>query len=285
MMSVNKSYQADVVDYFRAKADAYDDVEQQPYWVFSDRLLWDVFQRDALCRLPRKFRFLDAGGGTGRWSIRVCKSYPESAGTLFDLSKDMSAVARFKARGAEVSDRLDIVNGALEEVQALLSGRKFELIFNFHNVLGFVQSPKWVLEQLVALLEPGGVLVSLVPNRYHATYFNIAAGRMSFAESAGFTGRGRFTEDMPEMHLFSPAMLRETYEECGLTVRALTGFPNFLYPGTRETALHGSTAALDELLRDASRVEKLLELERWGMQQPDIAGRGNNLLAVGVKER
>jgi ubiquinone/menaquinone biosynthesis C-methylase UbiE len=157
-------YQASVLSYFEAKAEEYDLVEEQAYWRLSDALLWSTFDELVLRRLPQRFSFLDAGGGTGRWSERVLKNYPESRGLLYDLSKDMAAKAQEKRERNGFEHRFHIQNGMLEEVEAQLAGAEFDLIFNFHNVLGFVKDVDEVLRQLAgaeanvfALLDAGVV--------------------------------------------------------------------------------------------------------------------------------
>ena len=67
---MNEHYQ-NVVGYFAGKAEQYDDVDQQLYWVFSDRLYREILKRELGHSLAEKsqVRLLDAGAGTGRWSV------------------------------------------------------------------------------------------------------------------------------------------------------------------------------------------------------------------------
>jgi len=78
--------------YFKHKAKQYDDVDKQYYWKLSDDLLWWNLQK-FLKKLPKNFRFLDAGGGTGRWSERILHSYPHATGVICDISSSMLDVA------------------------------------------------------------------------------------------------------------------------------------------------------------------------------------------------
>ena len=55
-------------EYFKNKAADYDRVDEQVYWRLSDSILWHTFNEYILKNLPSNFSFLDAGGGTGRWS-------------------------------------------------------------------------------------------------------------------------------------------------------------------------------------------------------------------------
>ncbi len=275
-------YEDSVIDYFDAKAAEYDLVEEQLYWRLSDRILWEVMKADVLSKMRPDFRFLDAGGGTGRWTCRMLKEFPQAHGVIYDLSRSMTDQAQMSAERLGVGDRLTISNGRLEEVTGKVEGA-FDLIFNFHNVLGFVQGPEAVIAQLSLLLEDNGRLVSMVPNSYHAAYFNIVLGRFDEARSCLNENRGRFTDTMPAMNLFTPDRLTTMHERGGLGIDRLTGFPCLLYPGYQETQLHGSTASLQNMLASDDAFEAIFELEMRAQGAADIAARGNNLFLIGRK--
>lgn len=264
-------------NYFRDKAEAYDDVDQQDYWRLSDALLWDTFNRELLSNVNPSLRFLDAGGGTGRWSSRVAEEYPGSSGVLYDLSEDMADQARAKEiRG------VNIQIGDIEEGVGLPDG-EFDVSFNFHNVMGFVSNPFKALATLNRVTKLGGYVVSLVPNKFHAMYFNITNGNLDLAEEAATTPRGRFTDNMPSMNLFTPDSIGEMYGHEGLKVTCVTGFPSSIYPGYQETQLHGSTANLKGLLEDEDSFQRVFEMEKRLIQSEGIASRGNNIFIVGRK--
>ncbi len=284
MTMYNQLYESEVLDYFAHKADQYDLVEEQVYWRLSDRLLWDVFNTKVLQLLPPNFRFLDAGGGTGRWTAAILAAYPQAQGVLYDLSSAMSQKAVEKAVAGGFADRLSVRNGKLEEVSAALESAAFDLVFNFHNVLGFVQSVETVVSQLAALLKPGGMLLSFVPSKYHNMFFNIFVGNLDEAEQPARSNQGRFTSTMPYMHVFTPSGMRELYQRNGLTVTTLTGFPSLIYPGMQETQLQGSTAALADILSDAENFERIYRLERATLEEPDVVARGNNLFVLGKRQ-
>jgi len=268
-----------VLAYFRKKADSYDRVDEQVYWRLSDDLLWAALAERIVPLLPRGFRFLDAGGGTGRWTDRISRSHLDASGILFDLSPDMTRAARTKAERGGYADRVQVRNGALERVDGILAGERFHLILMLHNVLGFVTDPGAVVSRLSGLLAPRGRIAIFAPNRYHATFFNLATGQLGNAECAS-RGRGRFTPEMPPIWLFTPAQLSTLLTDAGLDLEWMTGFPSLLYPGYQETQAEGSSGTLETLLSDPATFRRVLEMERSLFDQPDIAARGNNLLAV-----
>lgn len=270
-----------VLAYFAAKADRYDDVDSQAYWRLSDALLWEALTEDVIPRVEAdEPRLLDAGGGTGRWTLRTLDEYPEMTATLFDVSKAMLDEARAKVDGDELGRRLDLVRGDLHDVDYALDAT-YDLVYCFHNVLGFVADPAAVVENLAALLAPGGRLVCFVPNRYHGVYFNVKTGRVDVAERIATVGRGTFTDEMPDMSFFTPSGLRETFEAAGLDDVAARGLPVGIYPGYEETQIEGNTRSIAGLLSDDETFARVFEMERRLDREPEAAARGNNLLVVG----
>lgn len=267
-----------VVDYFRTRAEEYDLVEDQAYWRLSDLLLGEAIETVALTKLPNSLRFLDAGGGTGRWSEWLLRRRSQAQGVLFDISPEMTRVASAKLDNQGLGERLEIVNDNLDFVEDRLGRSNFDLVLVLHNVLGFVDDPEQTITRLVRLLSPGGYLIAFAPNRFHAAFFNLKQGRIDGAREA-LTGKGRFTMDMPPIWLFTPSELRTMFQSQGLEVERLAGFPVLLYPGEEETRLRGQSPGLAEQL--GVGFEQVAELERLAIRDSDAVGRGNNLFIAG----
>jgi len=267
-----------VVDYFRTRAEGYDLVEEQAYWRLSDLLLREALEDAVLGELPEAFEFLDAGGGTGRWSEWLLTRCSQARGVLYDLSPDMTRIASMRANDNGFGERLEVVTDDLDSVDTRVGQQRFDLVVVLHNVLGFVGDPEETLARLAKLLRPGGYLAAFAPNRLHAAFFNLSQDRIDEARAA-LSGRGRFTTDMPTISLFTPSELRNMFQRQGLEVERLMGFPVLLYPGEEETRLRGQSRLLAARLE--SSFEQVAELERIAMREPDAAGRGNNLFVVG----
>jgi ubiquinone/menaquinone biosynthesis C-methylase UbiE len=265
-----------VLGYFKNKAADYDLVDQQIYWRLSDALLWNTLN------LQKRFNFLDAGGGTGRWSCKILEEYSMSNGTIYDLSPDMLAQAEAKiCHGLE--GRLDLIQGELQNMEDI-KNNSYDIVFNFHNVLGFVKDPFIALSEMKRVCKDDGYVVSFVPNQYHSIFFNIFLGRMDEAETASVTSKGRFTKEMPYMHVFTPKSISELYDKSGLVIEFITGFPTAIYPGMQETQLVGSSENLSNILDDEYNFQKVYEIEKRLLEDGDnIAARGNNLFVVGKK--
>ena len=162
----------EVLNYFKNKAKDYDLVEGQTYWVLSDKLLWEIFKETVLNKLPENFKFLDAGGGTGRWTLKILEEFPKAQGMIIDISREMLNEARSKVKKRNYEKRVKIIEQNLEQIDNVKDD-EFEISFNFHNVLGFVENPNTVINELHRVTKKGGYVVSLVPNLYHNIFFNI----------------------------------------------------------------------------------------------------------------
>jgi SAM-dependent methyltransferase len=267
--------------YFAAKAERYDEVDRQPYWALSDDLLWRLLNRLLLPALAPLARVdvLDAGAGTARWTQRLLAELPSACAHLVDLTPEMLSVARRKLEA-------DLLNGRVQtEVADLQSwdpaGRDFNLVLCFHNVLSFVSDPRAVLGTLVKAVRPGGFLVLVVPNRYHAAWFALATGRLEEYERVQLTHEVKFAPDVPAMALFTPRGLRAALLDHGLSQVDVLGFPVAIYPQIEETTIDASSAFSVSVLSEPSQRQRILDFEEQMCLDPEAAARGNNLLVVG----
>lgn len=268
-----------VKKYFEKKADKYDLVEEQIYWRLSDSLLWYAMQNYVFSKMNSDFIVLDAGGGTGRWTEKILKEYNNAKVVIYDISEEMLEVARRKLEKYE--NRVTIINGNLENIH--LSDDMFDLVINFHNVLGFVDNVPLCIKEIARVTKHGGLIVSFVPNLYHLIYFNISVCNVEEAQRASMEKRGRFTNDMPVMNLFTPENISDLYRENAITPIITTGFPSAIYPNIEETTIRDSSNKLINILGNQERFSKVFEIEKNLMKQKDIAARGNNIFIVGVK--
>ena len=281
------NYYNKVTEYFNEKASSYDEVDNQKYWVLSDMFFKEILRREvpALIGDKKHINLLDAGAGTGRWTIffdEIFKDQYDITGTLVDISSKMLDEASKKLKASGADTRFKIKNTNIENLEDF-PNKNFDLSLSFYNVISFVEDPKRALTEIHRVLNDDGVHISIVANKYHAYYFSFLTNRLSSIDSIKKDSKIRFNDLMPAIHCFTPEELKDLYLSAGFKTCRVIGGPNFIYPGMEETYVHGSTPSLQEKLAEAENFQKILEAELAYYNMPDIVGRGNVLLAIATK--
>ncbi|WP_406841543.1 class I SAM-dependent methyltransferase (plasmid) [Streptomyces sp. AHU1] len=262
-------------DFFERKVIGYDEKWRGAYARLVDALQWSVLELSVFCRLPHGFTFLDIGGGAGRWTHRIATHFPDSRGMLCDLSPGMVSQARDRAVRHGYEQRVRFRNADVHDVAALLSGQTFDFVFNSHHLLGFVPDPGAVIISLTRLLSVDGLMVSFLPNRWHAAFEDLAAGETEHVVQS-LEGSRWATNSAPYRHLFTPGEIRATHAAANLKVDLLTGFPSLIYPDIHEAP----DARSERTLQDEKVFQRVLTMEKELLIDPDSGGRGANLFVV-----
>lgn len=273
-------------EYFKGKAAEYDDVDGQLYWVLSDNFYKEILKRELPRFLQNKdIRLLDAGAGTGRWTLFFSELFGaeyDIRGTLVDLSPEMLDEARRKIESQGLSQKFECSEANIESLSEFKDSH-YDVSLSFYNVLSFVENPSKALAEIARKLRPGGIHVSVVANTYHAYYFNILTDRLSELERTEHDSTVRFNSQMPPIHCFTPHELEALYLSSGFKNVEIMGGPNFIYPGMEETFVHGQTESLKKKLSGQEALNSILALELKHYKDQGIASRANTLLAIAQK--
>ena len=283
---MSNSHYKDVIKYFNKKAAKYDLVDQQLYWRLSDELLKKIIQIKLVKPLSgkNKLRVLDAGAGTGRWSLILYDFFEKKTRLYFDLvdiTKKMldEADKKIKKRGLDNIMKTQI--GNIEDLSNYPNSY-YDIAISFYNVLSFVEKPDRALKEVFKKLKRGGLYASIVANKYHAYFFTILTNRLE--ELANIERRKvRYTKDMPQIHCFTPNEIKKLYQKSGFKKIEVISFPNFVYPNIEDTKLEGQSKQTKNLLENKKGFQKILDTEFQECFNQDIAVRGNVLLVIGRK--
>jgi ubiquinone/menaquinone biosynthesis C-methylase UbiE len=273
-----------IKEYFKRKAKDYDLVDKQLYWRLSDDLLWHLLRTLALDNLKGKnISVMDAGGGTGRWLIRIVSYLKNSKGTLYDFSEEMLSVARTKVKKHGLEGKITPVNGNIENM-ADQKDSSYDLVICFHNVFGFVNNPMKAFSEMTRILKKGGYLVMVVPNKYHMLFFDIFTKNIKELKSVSENSIGRFTKDMPSIHVFTPNEMASFYSTANFKDVKILGFPVTIYPQSEETQISGSSKKIKAILKNKKAFKIIENLEEKIELGEETAARGNNLFTIGRKQ-
>jgi len=110
---------------------------------------------------------LDVGGGAGHQSFPLAEAGYDV--TLLDPSQAMleKAQRRLDRLSGDVQERVTLVEAEGEYADEVLSGRRFDAVL-CHGVLGYLEQPEPLVEQLCRCAAPGGV-VSIMAGNANAT--------------------------------------------------------------------------------------------------------------------
>jgi S-adenosylmethionine-dependent methyltransferase len=113
---------------------------------------------------PPPAAVLDVGGGAGHQSFPLAQAGYEA--TILDSSPAMldKARQRLEHSDGEVRQRVTLLQGAGEDAQEAVEGRRFDAVL-CHGVLGYYpEQPLALLDQLCRCTAPGGLLSIMTGN-------------------------------------------------------------------------------------------------------------------------
>src|SRR5579875_231224 len=136
---------------------------------------------------PPPARVLDVGGGAGHQSFPLAQAGYEV--TLLDPSPAMLAKARERLHRlpAEARGRVALVQADGEHADRAVDGERFAAVL-CHGVLGYVEQPEPLVDQLCRCTAPGGV-VSIMTGNAKATAVQPALERRWADALASFDTR------------------------------------------------------------------------------------------------
>ncbi len=194
---------------------------------------------------------LDCGGGSGSFAVPLAASGARV--TVVDISVDALATLTRRAAEAGIGDRVSAVQGDVEQLADAVGDARFDLVLA-HGVLEAVDDVPRAFGEMVARMQPGGVLSVLVSNPAAAVFARALTGDLT----------GALDELDGDPRRPSPSSVGELCAAAGLRIEHRHGIGIFteLVPG----------AVLDR----AGAREQLAELESRCAERPpfaELAGR------------
>ncbi|MBU3901994.1 MAG: methyltransferase domain-containing protein [Candidatus Thermoplasmatota archaeon] len=240
------------------------------YMKLYEDITWDNIKRF----LPKNKNslILDAGGGTGRWGIKIAKLGYNVV--LTDISKGMLKVAEKKIKKNNLSNKIKIVGADIKNMK-MFQDEKFDLVLSEGDPLSYCGDYKKALKELTRVLKKGGYLIASVDNRITSIYHLIK--QKKFDEIKNFLRTGNIViqdsssyVDFP-IHTFTQKELKKLFAKNSLKVLRLTGKPVLL------------NKIIDKMLENKKSYKNILKLCIRLADNPDYINFAGHLEIVGLK--
>lgn len=272
--------QAIEISYDRWASD-YDETQKDDAFIqhVYDVLTWDTIERYLP---PAGDESLDAGGGTGRWTIPLAQRGYRVV--LSDISQGMLDIAAVKLADLGLSGQVSLVKADVCNME-MLPDERFGLVLAEGDVLSYCRDPVLALSELARLVKPGGHVIASVDSRYSMAMWLLTHGRFEKARELLATGNLTWHEDAAEsfpVHHYTATELRQMFTGAGLITEHLVGKPvlgNRLHPDDWRLA----PPDWMPVLSDPERLAVWLALQRQYATEPGWQGAAPHLEIVGRK--
>ncbi|MHB0999247.1 MAG: class I SAM-dependent methyltransferase [Armatimonadota bacterium] len=169
---------------------------------------------------------LDAGGGTGIWSIELAKMGYRV--TLIDISERMLEKAKERASSLGLKHLVEIRNSNILDMPEF-EDSSFAMIICQGDPLSYCGNHRQAMKEMVRVLSPKGSLIASVDNRTSALAW-LKEADIDAIERFLSTGDVLIPPYRPEdqryvSHCFTPTELCKLFEDNGLTVERIIGKP------------------------------------------------------------
>ena len=169
---------------------------------------------------------LDAGGGTGIWSIELAKMGYNLV--LTDISKRMLDKAKKKIEELGLNTQIEIMVSDICNMPEF-SDSHFAMVLCQGDPLSYCGNHKKALAECVRVLKAGGALIASVDNRASAlAWLKDSTDREAvqrFLETGEVEMPAEKEEFIYTIHAFTPEELRDLFESNGLQVERIIGKP------------------------------------------------------------
>lgn len=257
-----------VIAYYKKTAADYDKEYESPFFKeIYDKITWRCIEP----YLPQSGVVLDAGGGTGKWSIPIAKKGLNVV--AFDISQDMLNVASTKAKEQRLEKNISFRQGDICSMP--FADNTFDFALAEGDPISYCSKPDLAVKELGRVLKPNCYVSAGVDSLYailrrmlnqpevdYDKFHRVHRDRRFFAKDWGF-----------DCWLFTPKDLRKLFTQHEFRLVKIVGKP-VMFMSRPET---------EAVFKDPTRIQRVLDIESEFCDEPSIVGYGGHLHIIAKK--
>ncbi len=258
-----------VIAYYRKSAADYDKEYDLPFFKeIYDRLTWRYIEPF----LPRAGVALDAGGGTGKWSIPIAKKGLNVI--LFDISQDMLNVASAKIRESGLENHVSFRQGDICNMP--FGDNSFDFVLAEGDPISYCSNPDLAVKELGRVLKPNCYLSAGMDSYYSILARMLNQPEIDFGQFDKVCKEKRFfAKDWGfDCWLFTPEDLRKLFRKHRFKVIKMVGKP----------VMFRSRIETTPLLQEPAKAQKIINIEFEFCERASIIGYSSHLHIVAQKK-
>jgi len=208
--------------YYNSKSKSYDEIFDTLYFKIYDAITWKYLE--PYVPTDPNALVLDAGGGTGRWAVRMAKKGCKVV--LMDVSEGMVKVAAKKVKEEGLQHRIIIKKG--DTTKTGYPDETFDMILCEHTLFIF-KEPDMLIKELRRVLKKKARLIISAQNRYVQSLAHLpeAPSPDKLNEAFSILTCKKYNSMMPngkvKIYTLTPEEFRTLLERDGFRVEKIVG--------------------------------------------------------------
>lgn len=268
---------ASIESHYDKNSPNYDLVFDMLYFKVYDKITWKYLE-PYVPSSPEAI-VLDAGGGTGRWSIGMAKKGCRVI--LIDVSEGMLKIAKEKVKKEGLQHRITIKKGDITKLK--YSDETFDMILCEHTLF-LLDEPDVAMKEFARVLKTGAPLVVSAQNSYVHSLVHLPSKEVPAAEkldeARNILLRKKY-DSMTEngkvkIYTWTPDEFRTLLERNGFVVQKIIG-KGITMPLRITEELYRKKEYSEDIL------DKILQLELALCEKQDALALAGHLQAIAYK--
>ena len=272
-------------DFFKLYAHNVDKADNvSAFWRFSDALIMKIIKESIGKLCTEKSIVFDAGGGTGRWAVKMSREIYGKF-IVYDRSSDMLEKAKDNIEKANLSDRISLVHGDMTHMNNVAS-ESIDHIVSIYSPISFIYENNKAVAELYRILKKGGKIFLMGHSYYNALASKVNNYRSSFNEISRLSKhyRVKWAAHVPELVTFSKESMEALLRTAGFQIEKTYGIPIFIQPGPEDFDPENTTVSkISQYLENPDIFKEIFDLEMENNSKDTVANRGMNIFTLAKK--